>query len=154
MLLQKLFRVLSRPIASPLLGLVDTDGFSAAEGALRSGLRRILGRPDLHIAVTAVRVPVFFGLGVAATIETVSPLGIGEAETILREAPGLLVGRGDEPYATPREVVGTDTVHVGRIRRDPERPTTLSLWAAIDNARKGAALNAVGIAERMLRSPG
>jgi aspartate-semialdehyde dehydrogenase len=137
----------------PEVGTIGPDGISAEEHALTRGLRRVLGLPDLRVFATAVRVPVFFGLAIAVTIELERPLSAAEAHATLRAAPGLLVSEGEDgTYVTLLDAVGTDAVHVGRIRVDPESPTTLGLWVVIDCVRKGAAVNAVSIAERMLRS--
>jgi aspartate-semialdehyde dehydrogenase len=96
---------------------------------------------------------VFFGLGIAVAVETERPLGAAAARDILRTAPSLLLPGADEaPYVTPFDAIGSDAVHVGRVRGDPGRPTSLCFWVAVDNVRKGAALNAVTIAERMLQT--
>jgi aspartate-semialdehyde dehydrogenase len=137
----------------PAVGDLDAEGHSAAERRLVAGLRRLLERPALQVVVTAVRVPVFFGLGIAAAVETERPLGPAAARDILRAAPGLqLPGPDEAPYVTPFDTIGGDAVHVGRVRGDPGRPTALCFWAAIDNVRKGAAVNAVAIAERMVQT--
>jgi aspartate-semialdehyde dehydrogenase len=136
----------------PAVGALDAEGHSESERLLATALRRVLDRPALAVIATAVRVPVFFGLGVAAAVETERPLAAGEARRILREAPGILLSDDEAgAYTTPVEAVGTDAVHVGRVRSDPSVPAELCLWAAIDNVRKGAALNAVEIAEIALR---
>lgn len=83
-------------------------------------------------------------------METERPLAAAEAREVLRTAPGLILAGEEQPYVTLREVVGSDAIHVGRVRADPMRPTSLCIWAAIDNVRKAAALNAVTIAEKMI----
>ncbi len=135
----------------PAIGDIDSEGHSAAERALAVSLRRVLDRPELQVVATAVQVPVFFGLGVTAVVETERPLGAADALAVLREAPGLLLAGEEQPYAALLDVVGSDAIHVGRVRGDPTRPTSLCIWAAIDNVRKAGAFNAVTIAERMLR---
>jgi aspartate-semialdehyde dehydrogenase len=135
----------------PAIGDIDSDGYSTAERALALSLRRVLDLPELQVVATAVQVPIFFGLGVTAVVETERPLGAADALAVLREAPGILLAGEEQPYAALLDVVGSDAIHVGRIRGTPARPTSLCIWAAIDNVRKAGALNAVTIAERMLR---
>jgi aspartate-semialdehyde dehydrogenase len=113
----------------------------------------VLARPALRVFATAVRIPTFFGLGIAATVETDRPVAGADVHAWLRVAPGLLLANGDgDPYVTLLDAVGTDVVHVGRVRVDADCPTTFGLWLAMDGIRKGAAVNAVAIAERMLRT--
>jgi aspartate-semialdehyde dehydrogenase len=96
-----------------------------------------------------VRVPVFIGHAEAVNVEFERPLTADRARSALRNAPGVVVldRRADEGYVTPAEVAGEDAVYVSRIRRDPTVPHGLNLWVVSDNLRKGAALNAVQIAE-------
>jgi len=102
--------------------------------------------------ITAVRVPMFFGLALGVTLETDQPLAADEAIEILRPARGLLVhATPDDPYPTPVEVTGSDAIHVGRIRTDPSTENGLACWIALDNVGKGSALNAVQIAELLVR---
>lgn len=138
----------------PAVGDLDASGDSTAERNLVRGIRRVLNRPELFITATAVCVPTFFGHGAAVTVELSRPLAASDAAAVLRSAPGLLVAEGDvDPYATPLEVVGSDAVHVGRLRVDSDRPALLSFWVVIGNVRK-VAVNAVSIAERTLRDVG
>jgi aspartate-semialdehyde dehydrogenase len=90
---------------------------------------------------------------VALTVELEQALDVEEARRMLREAPGVVFCElGDEiPYPTAADVGGTDAVYVGRVREDPSHPHGLQLWVAADNIRKGAALNAVQIAEIVIR---
>ncbi len=143
-------------IAFNLFPQVDAfleDGSTKEETKVVAESRKVLHLEDLAVAVTCVRVPTFYGHAVALTIETDAKLDAREAERLLREAPGIvLMQLGDErPYATPADVGGTDAVYVGRVRDDPSHPTGLQLWVAADNVRKGAALNAVQIAEIVAR---
>ena len=114
--------------------------------------RRVLGLPDLPMSVTTVRVPVSVGHSMAVWIECEDALSAAGARSILLESPGIVVV--DDPasqlYPTPRSVAGTDDVHVGRIRQDASRPNGLVLFLAADNLRKGAATNAVQVAELLL----
>jgi aspartate-semialdehyde dehydrogenase len=108
--------------------------------------------PAIKLTATCVRVPVFVGHSEAVNIEFERPISANEARDILREAPGLMVvdKREDEGYVTPVECVGEFATYVSRIREDPTVENGLNLWCVSDNLRKGAALNAVQIAELML----
>ncbi|MGH7723351.1 MAG: aspartate-semialdehyde dehydrogenase [Candidatus Dormibacteria bacterium] len=123
------------------------------ETKVTAELRRVLDLPDLPIGVTTVRVPVAVGHAAALWIELEQPVGAGEARRVLAASPGVLVV--DDPatqhYPTPRAVAGCDEVHVGRIRADRSRENGLALFLAADNLRKGAATNAVQVAELLLR---
>jgi aspartate-semialdehyde dehydrogenase len=114
--------------------------------------RKILD-PDIAVTATCVRVPVFIGHGEAINVEFERVLGEDDARAALRRAPGVTVvdRRTDEGYVTPAEAAGEDAVYVSRIRRDPTIPNGLNLWVVADNLRKGAALNAVQIAEILVR---
>jgi aspartate-semialdehyde dehydrogenase len=102
--------------------------------------------------VTCVRVPVFIGHSEAVTIEFERAITAEKARSILREAPGVLVvdKREDDGYVTPIEAAGEDATYVSRIRKDPTVEHGLSMWIVADNLRKGAALNAVQIAECLI----
>ena len=106
-------------------------------------------RTQVAVTATCVRVPVFIGHAEAVNVEFAKPLSETRARTALQSAPGIIVldHRADEGYVTPVEAVGEDAVYVSRIRRDPTVPHGLNLWVVADNLRKGAALNAVQIAE-------
>jgi aspartate-semialdehyde dehydrogenase len=125
----------------------DFDGFEFDEEAkLRAETRKILELPDLPLSATTVRVPVLVGHAEAVWIETEQPLGPEEATDILGAAPGIRL----EEFPTPKLAAGEDVVLVGRIRRDTSSPSGLVLFLACDNLRKGAALNAIQIAELLL----
>ena len=113
--------------------------------------RKILD-PAIEVTATCVRVPVFIGHSEAVNVEFEEPISPEEARAALREAEGVLVvddpARGE--YVTPKECVGEYAVYVSRIRKDPTVPYGLNLWVVSDNLRKGAALNAVQIAEAMV----
>jgi len=143
------------PIAGNLIPQISTfreDGYSKEEMKLVNETRKILGEPDLKITATTVRVPVFNAHCEAANFEFENPLSPGEAREILGKAPGVVVmdDPGSARYPTPLEASGTDEVFVGRIRKDETVPHGLNLWIVADNLRKGAALNAVQIAEKMV----
>jgi aspartate-semialdehyde dehydrogenase len=109
--------------------------------------------PSIKVHATCVRVPVFVGHSEAINVEFEEELDEDEAREILREAPGILVidKREAGGYATPVECVGDYATFVSRIRSDPTQDNTLSFWCVSDNLRKGAALNAVQIAELLGR---
>jgi aspartate-semialdehyde dehydrogenase len=129
------------PVAGSLLE--DGSGETDEERKYRNESRKILGLPRLEVSCTCVRVPVFTGHSAAITAEFSSDLSPERATAILAAAPGVALS--DMP--TPLMAAGTDPVHAGRIRRAPGAPHALSLWVTGDNLRKGAALNAVQIAE-------
>jgi aspartate-semialdehyde dehydrogenase len=136
----------------PQVGALEPGGLTAHELHVVEETRRVLGIPDLALSVTAVRVPVFFGLALSLAVETEQRLGAAAARELLRDAPGILVQDEDaDPYPTPATVAGSDATHVGRIRDDPAAEHGLALWVALDSVRKGAALNAVQIAEILTR---
>jgi aspartate-semialdehyde dehydrogenase len=125
----------------------DFDGEDFDEEVkLRAETRKILELPELPISVTCVRVPVLIGHTEAIWAETVEALSPDDARAILRDAPGLRL----EDVPRPRDAVGIDDVLVGRIRRDETVENGLALFVACDNLRKGAALNAIQIAELLL----
>ena len=142
---------LTKQIAFNVIPHIDVfmdDGSTKEEWKMAVETRKILD-PDIAVSATCVRVPVFIGHAEAVNVEFTSPLTEDRARAALRKAPGIIVvdHRADEGYVTPAEVAGEDAVYVSRIRRDPTVPHGLSLWVAADNLRKGAALNAVQIAE-------
>jgi aspartate-semialdehyde dehydrogenase len=130
----------------------DADGFNEEEVKIANETRKILHMSDLRIVATCVRVPVPVGHGESVFVETTEKISADEARTLFGTAPGIIVE--DDPHAklypTPHHVAGKDEVYVGRIRNDPSSPRGLALWLVSDNLRKGAALNAVQIAEHAL----
>jgi len=129
------------PVAGQLVD--DGSGETNEEQKFRDESRKILGLPDLLVSCTCVRVPVFTGHSLALNLELERPLSLEDAIAALKEAPGVELC--DIP--TPLGATGGDVSLVGRIRRDPTLPHGLSLFVVGDNLRKGAALNAVQIAE-------
>ncbi len=127
-----------------------SNGYNEEEVKIVEETRKILHQPELRIAATCVRVPVAVGHSLAVFVETQRALTAEEAIAVLSAAPGVLVREGDD-YPTPAEVAGSDKVFVGRVRRDLSSPCGLACWVVADNLRKGAALNAVQIAERAIR---
>jgi aspartate-semialdehyde dehydrogenase len=132
----------------PFIGEFRDDGYTDEEAKMWNETHKILD-PAIALTVTCVRVPVMVGHAEAVTIEFHAALDEDEARDILREAPGVLVidKREATGYMTPKEVQGEFPVYVSRIRNDPTVEHGLSLWVVADNLRKGAALNAVQIAE-------
>jgi len=124
------------------------SGLTKEEWKMMVETQKILD-PDIQLTATCVRVPVFIGHSEAVTIEFERPITAERARSLLRAAPGVLVidKREDGGYATPVECAGEDATFVSRIRKDPTVEHGLSLWIVADNLRKGAALNAVQIAE-------
>ncbi len=136
----------------PQVGALEPGGVSTHELHVVEETRRVLARAELPMQVTAVRVPMFFGLGLAVNVETEQPLAPEEAAEALRGAPGIFLhDTPTDAYPTPVEVTGSEATHVGRIRVDPSVEQGLSLWVALDNVGKGAALNAVQVAEILVR---
>jgi aspartate-semialdehyde dehydrogenase len=135
----------------PHIGDFLDSGYTQEEFKMMVEVQKILD-PDIQTTVTCVRVPVFVGHSEAVTVEFEKPLTASDARNILRAAPGVLVvdKREDEGYITPIECAGEDATFVSRIRRDPTVEHGLSMWVVSDNLRKGAALNAVQIAECLI----
>ena len=128
------------------------DGATREEWKMVAETKKIVD-PAIKVHATCVRVPVFVGHSEAVNIEFEDPLEADEAREILRESPGVLVFDKHEPggYITPVECVGEYATYVSRIRTDPTVENGLSIWVVSDNLRKGAALNAVQIAELLGR---
>jgi aspartate-semialdehyde dehydrogenase len=136
----------------PRGGTFEDDGVTTEEQKLVDESRKILGLPELEVAATVVRVPVIVGHSVSMYAEFERQIAPGEAREAIEAFPGVRVV--DDPAAdrfpTPQDAAGGDDVLVGRIRRAGDRLDALQLWAVGDNLRKGAALNAVQIAERLV----
>jgi aspartate-semialdehyde dehydrogenase len=132
----------------PAIGEFRDDGYTDEEAKMWNETHKMLD-PDIALTVTCVRVPVMVGHSEAVNIEFHEPLDEDEARDILRDAPGVLVVDKREAggFITPKEAQGEFAVYVSRIRRDPTVPFGLDLWVVSDNLRKGAALNAVQIAQ-------
>ncbi|MDP2952510.1 MAG: aspartate-semialdehyde dehydrogenase [Chloroflexota bacterium] len=136
----------------PEIDLFFDNGYSREEWKLVQETRKIMHAPDMAISATCVRVPVFIGHSEAVHAELTEPMTPEEARRLLSAAPGVKVL--DDPnvslYPHPWAVAGQDDVFVGRIRQDVSHPRGLAMWIVADNIRKGAALNAVQIAEVLL----
>ena len=130
----------------PLNYVLGDDGYTEEETKLRDESRKILDIPDLAVSGTCVRVPVFTGHSLSLNLAFERPIDVERALELLRAAPGVVVC--DVP--NPLEATGQDPVYVGRVRRDPTAEHGLALFVVGDNLRKGAALNAVQIAEYLV----
>lgn len=137
----------------PHIDVFMEGGYTKEEWKMIEETRKILGEPNLAITATTVRVPVFCSHSESVNVETYVKLSANEARRILREAPGVIVA--DEPennvYPMAIDAAGKDATYVGRIREDKSVANGLNLWVVSDNLRKGAALNAVQIAEILIR---
>jgi aspartate-semialdehyde dehydrogenase len=135
----------------PQIDVFMDDGATKEEWKMAVETRKILD-PDIAVHATCVRVPVFIGHSEAVNVEFENPLSVAQAREALAQAPGVVVIDSEESggYVTPAEIAGEDAVYVSRLRKDPTRPNTLSFWCVSDNLRKGAALNAVQIAELLV----
>ena len=135
----------------PEIDVFMEDGFTKEEWKMVVETKKILD-PKIKLTATCVRVPVFIGHSEAVNIEFENPISADEARDILREAPGCLVIDKREPggYITPHEAAGEDATYISRIRDDPTVDNGLVLWCVADNLRKGAALNAIQIAEALI----
>jgi aspartate-semialdehyde dehydrogenase len=149
-------RALPHHIAFNVIPRIDNfepNGYTKEELKMINETRKIMHEPDIKVSPTCVRVPVYVGHSEAVTIETQEPITAEEAREILKNAPGVVVE--DDPfnnvYPTPIEVAGKDDVFVGRIRKDLGFENGLSMWIVGDNLRKGAATNAVQIAELLVK---
>ncbi|MFL5044367.1 MAG: aspartate-semialdehyde dehydrogenase, partial [Xanthobacteraceae bacterium] len=135
----------------PHIDVFMDDGFTKEEWKMVAETKKILD-PKIKLVATCVRVPVFIGHSEAVNIEFEEPISADEAREILHSAPGCLVIDRREPggYVTPHEAAGEDATYISRIREDPTVDNGLVLWVVSDNLRKGAALNAVQIAECLI----
>jgi aspartate-semialdehyde dehydrogenase len=144
-------KIFPKRIAFNVIPHIDSfrdDGFTREEWKMMAETKKILD-PKIELVATCVRVPVFVGHSEAVNVEFEKPISADEARQLLRNAPGILVVDKREPggYVTPYEATGEDATYVSRIREDKTVPHGLAFWCVADNLRKGAALNAIQIAE-------
>ncbi len=139
----------------PHIDVFMDDGSTKEEWKMVNETKKILD-PNIEVSATCVRVPTFIGHGEAVNVEFERPLSAEEARELLSEAPGVVLQdrRADGGYITPIEAAGEDAVFVSRVRQDPSLPYALSMWIVSDNIRKGAALNAIQIAEELVENYG
>ena len=151
-----LMKAYPHPIAGNCLPQIDVfleNGYTKEEMKMINETHKILGDDNVKVTATTVRVPVFDSHSESINIETEKPFEIEDIKKLLSEAPGIIVQ--DDPsksvYPLAREAAGKDEVFVGRIRRDFSVENGMNLWVVADNIRKGAATNAVQIAEQLLK---
>lgn len=147
----------TKPIVGNVIPRIDVlmdDGYYKEEWKMIHETRKIMHLPDLPVAATCVRVPVAVGHSEVVHAEFERPLSPAAARALLSAAPGVVVvdNPAEDLYPLPVEAAGRDEVFVGRIRRDASHPHGLVMWVVSDNVRKGAALNAVQIAEELVNS--
>ncbi len=145
----------TKQIAFNVIPHIDSfldDGYTKEEWKMMVEVKKILD-PKIKLSATCVRVPVFVGHSEAVNIEYEREMSAKKAQSILREAPGIMLvdKREDGGYATPIEAAGDDATYISRVREDPTVDNGLAFWCVSDNLRKGAALNAVQIAELLGR---
>lgn len=148
-------RVLKHPYAFNIFShdsAVEANGYNGEENKVVAELLKILGRPDLGVSVTCVRVPILRAHTASVNLEFDRAVSVEEAVAALAGAPGvrLVDDAAENHYPMPNEVSGQDDVSVGRVRRDPSRETALNLFVCGDQLLKGAALNAVQVAELLI----
>jgi aspartate-semialdehyde dehydrogenase len=146
----------SKQIAFNVIPHIDVfmdDGQTKEEWKMMAETKKILD-PSIKVTATCVRVPTFVGHAEAVNVEFDSPIDEKIARELLAAAPGIMVLDRREPggYITPVEIAGDDAVYVSRIRVDPTVEHGLNLWVVSDNLRKGAALNAIQIAEELVKT--
>jgi aspartate-semialdehyde dehydrogenase len=136
----------------PHIGAFLENGFSEEEMKMVNETQKIFSDPEIRVCATTVRIPVIYGHSESVNIETKKPVSPEQVRTLLQAASGVRVI--DDPssagYPVPLDAAGTDDTFVGRIRRDPSVENGLAMWVVADNIRKGAATNAVQIAEVLL----
>jgi aspartate-semialdehyde dehydrogenase len=147
-------RLFDQQIAFNLLAQVDTPdsaGHGALEKRLGSELKELLSAPQLKVSVACVQAPVFFGDSLSLSLQTAAPVDLSAIRATLCASTTLEYVEGNEYPTVVGDAVGQDVVYVGRIRGGLDDPAELNLWIASDNVRKGAALNAVQIAELLIK---
>ena len=133
--------------AIPLIGGVGEDGYTTEETKMREESRKILGLPDLEVHATAVRIPVHTGHSESVYVETERNASLDEVVEVLRSSPGVVFSGDPQDFPTPLEAAGEPGTYVGRVRVED---SSVSYWCVADNLLKGAATNAVQIAETLV----
>jgi aspartate-semialdehyde dehydrogenase len=144
------------PVAFNLIPQIDVfleNGYTKEEMKMVNETRKIMGDPSIQVNATCVRVPVFYAHSESVNIETEKHITAADARKLLSRAEGVAVidDPGNKSYPMPVDAEGKDDIFVGRIRQDESVKNGLSMWVVSDNIRKGAALNAIQIAERLIR---
>ncbi|CAN5618547.1 aspartate-semialdehyde dehydrogenase [soil metagenome] len=135
--------------ALPLIGDLGEDGYTTEETKMKEESRKILGLPDLEVHATAVRIPVHTGHAESVYVETEKEVSLPEVLEVLRNAPGIVFSGEASDFPTPLEIAGEPDTYVGRVRVEDH---SISYWCVADNLLKGAATNAVQIAESLTGS--
>lgn len=138
------------PIANnviPQIGDFDDEGYTTEEMKMVNETRKILDNESIEVTATCVRIPILVGHSEAVSVEFANPISPDEVKEILKSAPGVTLFKKSNTYPMPLPVAGKDKVYVGRIRKDLVFKNGIAMWIVADNIRKGAALNAVQIAE-------
>lgn len=148
-------KAFKKKIAFNLIPQIDEfgdDGFTGEEKKVIEELQKIFAA-KIEVVATCIRVPVFISHSVVVNVEFEKDISIDDAKKALKKAPGVVLTDTKDPYnyATPVECAGKDEVFVSRVRKDPARNNAISMWVVSDNLRKGAALNAVQIAESLIK---
>lgn len=142
--------VFSHPIGAnviPQIGGFDEQGYTKEETKMMNETRKILNDDSINVTATCVRIPVLYGHSEAVSVEFENPISPDMAKEILKTAPGVKLLEKNDDYPMPIYAAGQDEVFVGRVRKDLALENGLAMWIVADNIRKGAALNAVQIAE-------
>lgn len=134
----------------PQIDVLLDDGYTKEEYKIINESRKILDMPELMITATAVRVPVFHSHAESVNVEVERDVGVGDVIDFLSKCEGIEVYPNYSDYPLQIDTTNTDKIHVGRIRRDNSVPHGFNLWIVADNLRKGAALNAIQIAQRLI----
>jgi aspartate-semialdehyde dehydrogenase len=133
----------------PQIDQFEPDGFTREEHKMIFETRKIMNITDLPVCATCVRVPVFVGHAMSVNAEFEKPISVADAAKALADAPGITFHEKQEDFPVAADAAGNDSVHIGRLRKDPSVANGLVFWIVADNLRKGAATNAVQIAEAL-----
>lgn len=142
--------ILHHPIGNniiPQIGSFSHEGYTGEEMKMVNETRKILDDDSIQVTATCVRIPIICGHSEAVSVEFENPISVQHAKRLLKDAPGVRLMKKDDDYPMPTYAVGKDEVFVGRVRKDLAFENGLVMWIVADNIRKGAALNAVQIAE-------
>lgn len=137
----------------PQIDVFTDNGYTKEELKMVNETKKILGDDSIQLTATCVRVPVFVGHSEALNVQTEKKLTVDQVRELMKNAPGveLMDDPANRVYPTPKETAGTDPSYIGRIREDISQENGIELWCVSDNLRKGAALNAVQIAEQLIK---